>query len=41
MLSWRSRDASVDLEGIGFCFHGVVEMLQLILKVVGIVRGLG
>jgi hypothetical protein len=36
-----SRRGAVTLEGRGFCFLGVVEMLQLILKVASVDRGLG
>jgi hypothetical protein len=36
-----SRRDAVNLEGTGFCFLGVVEMLQLILKVVSVDMGLG
>ena len=36
-----TRGVAVNLEGTGFYFLGVVEMLQLILKVVSVDRGLG
>ena len=34
-----SRRGPVTLEGRDFCFLGVVESLQLVLKVVGVDRG--
>ena len=40
-MASSSRGVAVTVEGRGFCFLGVVEMLQLILKVVSADRGLG